>query len=114
MLPSIEQIKERIERAVPGAKLEILPNDSPAAQPSLIMNREAALEIARFLRDDPEFSKRDGVYFYLADSLARTDRKAEALPHRPISNHRPALPMRSHSATPRWIAASSRPESSIA
>ncbi len=33
------------------------------------------------LRDDPEFSKRDGVYFYLADSLARTDRKAEALPY---------------------------------
>jgi NADH-quinone oxidoreductase subunit C len=55
MLPSIEQIKERIERAVPGAKLEVLPNDSPAAQPSLIVNREAALETAHFLRDDPEF-----------------------------------------------------------
>jgi len=33
------------------------------------------------LRDDPEFSKRDGVYFYLAESLARTDKKAEAVPY---------------------------------
>jgi len=33
------------------------------------------------LRDDPEFSKRDGVYFYLAESLAKTDKKAEAVPY---------------------------------
>ena len=31
------------------------------------------------LRDNPEFSKRDGVYFYLAESLARADKKAEAV-----------------------------------
>src|SRR5688572_24812904 len=54
MLPSIEQLKAQIETAVPAAKLEILPNDTPAAQPSLIVNREALLEVARFLRDDPE------------------------------------------------------------
>jgi len=33
------------------------------------------------LKDDPEFTERDGVYFYLAESLARTDKKAEAIPY---------------------------------
>src|SRR5918996_5367106 len=33
------------------------------------------------LRDDPEYSGRDAVYFYLAESLARTDKKAEAIPY---------------------------------
>ena len=35
------------------------------------------------LRDDPEFTSRDAVYFYLAESLARADKggKAEAIPY---------------------------------
>lgn len=33
------------------------------------------------LKEDPEFSGRDEVYFYLAESLARTDKKAEAIPY---------------------------------
>ena len=33
------------------------------------------------LRDDPEYSGRDAVYFYLAESLSRTDKKAEAIPY---------------------------------
>ena len=33
------------------------------------------------LRDDPVFGGRDAVYFYLAESLARTDKKAEAVPY---------------------------------
>ena len=33
------------------------------------------------LRDDPGYSARDGVYFYLAESLTKTDKKAEALPY---------------------------------
>lgn len=33
------------------------------------------------LRDDPEFSGRDAVYFYLAESLAKTDKRAEAVPY---------------------------------
>jgi len=40
--------------------------------------------IARFrgvLADDPGFSLRDGVYFYLAECLARTDKNAEAIPY---------------------------------
>ncbi|HEX7861166.1 MAG TPA: NADH-quinone oxidoreductase subunit C [Verrucomicrobiae bacterium] len=54
MLPAIDQLKARIESAVPAAKVEIHPNDTPAAQPSLIINREALFEVAHFLRDDPE------------------------------------------------------------
>jgi len=33
------------------------------------------------LKDDPEYSKRDAVYFYLGDALTKVDRKAEALPY---------------------------------
>jgi len=33
------------------------------------------------LRDDPDFSGRDAVYFYLAESLAKTDKRAEAVPY---------------------------------
>ena len=40
--------------------------------------------IARFnalLKEDPEFTGRDGVYFYLAESLVMIKREAEALPY---------------------------------
>jgi outer membrane protein assembly factor BamD len=33
------------------------------------------------LRDDPAFTGRDKVYFYLAEALTRTDKKAEAIPY---------------------------------
>lgn len=33
------------------------------------------------IRDDPGYSGRDRIYFYLADSLARTDKAAEAIPY---------------------------------
>ena len=33
------------------------------------------------LRDDPEFTNRDAVYFYLAQSLIKVERPAEALPY---------------------------------
>jgi outer membrane protein assembly factor BamD len=33
------------------------------------------------LKDDPGYTNRDAVYFYLAESLSRTDKKAEALPY---------------------------------
>ena len=32
------------------------------------------------MKDDPEFSRIDGVYFHMAEIYARTDRKAEAIP----------------------------------
>jgi outer membrane protein assembly factor BamD len=33
------------------------------------------------LKDDPEYGGRDGIYFYLAESLVRTEKKAEAVPY---------------------------------
>jgi NADH-quinone oxidoreductase subunit C len=50
----LEQIKARLEAAVPGAGLEIVRNDSPSAQHSLLVNPAHALAVARFLRDDAE------------------------------------------------------------
>ena len=35
----------------------------------------------KLLEDDPMYGGRDEVYFYLAECLARTDKKAEAIPY---------------------------------
>src|SRR6266536_3483766 len=51
-MESLDQIKARLEAAVPGAQLQILPNESPAHQPSLLVDVAHAPELARFLRDD--------------------------------------------------------------
>ena len=53
-MDSLDQIKARLEAAVPGAQLQILPNESPANQPSLLVDVAHAPEVARLLRDDPE------------------------------------------------------------
>jgi NADH-quinone oxidoreductase subunit C len=50
---SLEQIKSRIEAAISGACLEIIPNDSPSAQRSLLVDIENGSAVAKFLRDDP-------------------------------------------------------------
>src|SRR6267378_7895840 len=52
-MESLEQIKARVAAAVPGAKIEIIPNPGPANQPSLLIDNEHAPAVARFLRDDP-------------------------------------------------------------
>ena len=49
----LDQIKPRIETAVPGARVEIIPNPSPSGQRSLLLDNEHAVAVARFLRDDP-------------------------------------------------------------
>jgi NADH-quinone oxidoreductase subunit C len=51
---TLEQIKARIEKAVPGVRLELVANDSPSAQRSLRADREHGLAVAAFLRDDAE------------------------------------------------------------
>jgi NADH-quinone oxidoreductase subunit C len=51
--PSAEQVKAAIEAAVPGCRVQMLPNASPSGQHSLILDHEHAVEAARFLRDDP-------------------------------------------------------------
>lgn len=52
-METLEQIKARAEAAVPGAKIDVVPNLGPANQPSLLIDNEHARDIARFLRDDP-------------------------------------------------------------
>ncbi len=53
-MQSLDQIKARIDTAIPGAKIEIVPNPGPAAQPSLLVDNEHAVAVAKFLRDDGE------------------------------------------------------------
>ena len=53
-METLEAIKTRLEAAVPGAALEIIPNPSPANQPSLRVDPAHALAVARCLRDDAE------------------------------------------------------------
>ena len=53
-METLEQIKSRIEAAVSGAHLEIVPNDSPSGQRSLLADRERAYAVAQFLRDDSQ------------------------------------------------------------
>jgi NADH-quinone oxidoreductase subunit C len=49
---NLEEIKSDIEAAVPGCHLQIVVNSSPSGQHSLLIDRESAVEVARFLRDD--------------------------------------------------------------
>ena len=37
-MESLEEIKSRIQAAVPGAGIEIIPNPGPANQPSLLLD----------------------------------------------------------------------------
>ncbi len=53
-MESLEQIKARVEAAVPGALIEIVPNGSPSAQHSLLVDGVQAVAVAAFLRHDAE------------------------------------------------------------
>jgi NADH-quinone oxidoreductase subunit C len=50
----LEKIKSDIEAAVPGCRLEIIPNGSPSGQHSLLIEPIHAIQVAKFLRDSPE------------------------------------------------------------
>lgn len=50
---SLETIKGQVEQAIPGAKLEIVKNDSPSAQHSLLVDNASGLAVAKYLRDEP-------------------------------------------------------------
>ena|SRR5436190_4788601 len=52
-METLEQIKARVESAIPGARLELIPNGSPSAQNSLLVDNDHAPAVATFLRDDP-------------------------------------------------------------
>ena len=51
-METLEQIKDRVATEVPGASLEIVPNDSLASQRSLLVDNAHALAVARLLCDD--------------------------------------------------------------
>lgn len=53
-MPTLEQIKARIEQSVPGARLEIIPNGNPANESSLLVDHDHAVAVAQLLRNDPE------------------------------------------------------------
>jgi NADH-quinone oxidoreductase subunit C len=55
-LKTVEEIKAAIETAVPGAGVKIVPNPSPSAQHSLLLDPRHALDVAGFLRDDSELA----------------------------------------------------------
>ena len=51
-MESLDEIKERAEATVPGAKIDIIANPGPAQQSSLLIDNEHAAAVARFLHDD--------------------------------------------------------------
>ncbi|HXG47747.1 MAG TPA: NADH-quinone oxidoreductase subunit C [Methylomirabilota bacterium] len=52
-MESLEEIQARLQAALPGAPITILPNESPAGQRSLLVAPAHAVAVARWLRDDP-------------------------------------------------------------
>jgi NADH-quinone oxidoreductase subunit C len=50
---TLEQIKARIEAAVPGSAVAIVPNAALGAQHSLLVDNAHALAVAKFLRENP-------------------------------------------------------------
>jgi hypothetical protein len=53
MLPPLDVIARRIQDAVPGVRVELIPNDTPAAQSSLLISTEHALAAANIHKKDP-------------------------------------------------------------
>ena len=52
-MESLDEIKARVEAAVPGAIVEIVQNASPSQQHWLKIDNEHARDVAKWLRDDP-------------------------------------------------------------
>ena len=52
-MQTLEQIKGLAEAAVPGASLQIVPNESLGGQAALLVDNAHALAVATLLRDDP-------------------------------------------------------------
>lgn len=53
-METLEQIKSRLHLALPDAKLDLMANDSPSGQHSLLVDTAHGVAVAKFLRDDPE------------------------------------------------------------
>ena len=66
-MQTLEQIKTRIETAVPGSSVEILRNANPDAQHSLLVDNAHAVAVATFLRNDA------GLRFDYASNVTGVD-----------------------------------------
>jgi NADH-quinone oxidoreductase subunit C len=51
---TLEQIKARVEAAVAGVQVQIIPNETPSGQRSLLVDSAHGLQVAEFLRDDAQ------------------------------------------------------------
>ena len=54
-LDTPDKIKSALEAALPGARIELVPNGSPSGQVSLWIDNAHARDAARFLKEDPRF-----------------------------------------------------------
>src|SRR5258706_7740681 len=94
-METLEQIKARAEKAVPGARLEIVPNGSPSAQPSLLVDNDHTLGVAKLLREESllRFDYASNVTAgYLLDTVVKGKTKVkqhvyrvEKEEHQPVS-----------------------------
>jgi NADH-quinone oxidoreductase subunit C len=66
-METAEQIKARLEAALPGTRLEVIPNGSPSAQHSLLVQNADALAVAKFLREA------QALRFYYASNVTGID-----------------------------------------
>jgi NADH-quinone oxidoreductase subunit C len=53
---TLEQIKTRIIAALPMTKVDILPNECPAGERSLVVDAASGFAVAKFLRDDAQLN----------------------------------------------------------
>lgn len=53
-METLEQIRARLEQALPNTRLDILPNECPAGERSLLVAAASGLAVAQFLRDDAQ------------------------------------------------------------
>lgn len=53
-IPTPEELKTRLEAALPGVRVEVFPNPAVPAQSSLLIAPADAVVVAKFLRDDPQ------------------------------------------------------------
>lgn len=51
-METLEELRDRLTAAFPQARVEIVGNDSPSAQRSLLLDPSHGAAVARFLRDD--------------------------------------------------------------
>jgi NADH-quinone oxidoreductase subunit C len=51
---TLEQIKARLEKILPLTRLDLLPNECPAGERSLLVDAASGFAVAQFLRDDPQ------------------------------------------------------------